>query len=418
MVIDGAKGVEPRTIKLMEVCRLRDTPIMTFINKLDREIRDPIEVLDEIEDILQIHCAPMNWPIDMGRQFKGVYDLVHDCIVEYRQGQGHHVYPYNIIEGLDSDAARALLGDAYDGYCEEIELVRGASYEFDEADYHNGTLTPVYFGTALGNFGIKQLLDGFASFSPEPQGRESNERLVAPDEDKFSGFVFKIQANMDPKHRDRIAFMRICSGRYEQGMRMHHLRLGKQLKVTDAVTFMAGDRTHAEEAYAGDIIGLHNHGTIQIGDTFTEGEKLKFKGIPNFAPELFRRVRVKDPLRSKQLDKGITQLAEEGATQAFFPLTKNQIVVGAVGVLQFDVVSYRLRDEYRAECVWEDASIFTARWVYCDDEKKLAEFKSRNEDNLALDGGGYLTYLAPSRVNLALAEERWPDIVFAHTREH
>ena len=418
MVIDGAKGVEPRTIKLMEVCRLRDTPIVTFINKLDREVRDPIEVMDEIEEILQIECAPMNWPIGMGRGFKGVYDLINDRIICYKQGQGHHIYEYEVIIGLDSNAAREYLGTDYDDFCEEIELVRGASHTFSEDDFSGATLTPVYFGTALGNFGVEQMLQGFVEFAPAPQSRDTEDRSVEPGEEKFSGFVFKIQANMDPKHRDRIAFLRVCSGRYEQGMRMQHLRLGKTIKVTDAVTFMAGERAQAEEAYAGDIIGLHNHGTIQIGDAFTEGEKLKFKGIPNFAPELFRRVRVKDPLRSKQLEKGIQQLAEEGATQAFFPLSKNQIVVGAVGVLQFDLVAYRLQDEYRAECVWEDASTFTARWVYCDDDKKLAEFRARNEDSLALDGGGHLAYLASSRVNLQLAEERWPEVTFAKTREH
>ncbi len=418
MVIDGAKGVEPRTIKLMEVCRLRDTPIVTFINKLDREIRDPIEVLDEIEEILQIQCAPMNWPIGMGRQFKGVYDLARDCIITYVQGQGHHVHDYPVIEGLDSDAARDYLGEDYDSFCDEIELVRGASHSYDDADFRGATLSPVFFGTALGNFGVKEMLEGFVAHAPPPQSRDSNAREVVPAEDKFSGFVFKIQANMDPKHRDRIAFMRVCSGRYEQGMRMAHLRLGKQIKVTDAVTFMAGNRVQAQEAFAGDIIGLHNHGTIQIGDTFTEGEKLKFKGIPNFAPELFRRVRVKDPLRGKQLEKGIQELAEEGATQAFRPLARNQIVVGAVGVLQFDVVAFRLQDEYRAECVWEDASIFTARWIYCEDDKMLNEFKAKNQDNLAIDAGGYLAYLATSRVNLSLAEERWPDVTFAKTREH
>ncbi len=418
MVIDGAKGVEPRTIKLMEVCRLRDTPILTFINKLDREIRDPIEVLDEIEEILQIECAPMNWPIDMGRQFKGVYDLVNDRIIQYAQGQGHHVFDYPVIQGLQSNEAKVLLGDLYEDFCEEIELVRGASHEFVLEDYRRAVQTPVYFGTALGNFGIQQMLDGFVEVGPQPQPRASDKREVSPAEDKFSGFVFKIQANMDPKHRDRIAFLRICSGRYEQGMRIKHLRLGKQIKVTDAVTFMAGDRTHAEEAFAGDIIGLHNHGTIQIGDAFTEGEELNFKGIPNFAPELFRRVRVRDPLRSKQLEKGIQELAEEGATQAFKPLNRNQIVVGAVGVLQFDVVAFRLSDEYRAECIWEDANIFTARWVYSDDEARLEEFRSKNQDNLAIDAGGYLTYLASSRVNLQLAEERWPEITFAKTREH
>jgi len=418
MVIDGAKGVEPRTIKLMEVCRLRDTPIVTFINKMDREVRDPIEVMDEIEEILQIECAPMNWPIGMGRNFKGIYDLAKDYIVQYKQGQGHHVYDYPVIQGLDSDEARALLGLDYDNFCEEIELVRGASHVFNEDDFLHATQSPVYFGTALGNFGVHEMLDGFVDYAPAPQAREADCRTVVPEEENFSGFVFKIQANMDPRHRDRIAFLRVCSGTYRQGMRMQHQRLGKAIKVTDAVTFMAGDRAQAEEAFAGDIIGLHNHGTIQIGDSFTQGEALKFKGIPNFAPELFRRVRVKDPLRGKQLEKGITQLAEEGATQAFFPLTKNQIVVGAVGVLQFDLVAYRLQDEYRAECIWEDASLYTARWVYCDDDKMLEQFRNKHQENLALDGGGHLAYLATSRVNLQLAEERWPDITFAKTREH
>jgi peptide chain release factor 3 len=418
MLIDAAKGVEPRTVKLMEVCRLRDTPIITFVNKLDREARDQIEVMDEIEDILQIQCAPMNWPIGMGRSFKGIYDFAGDQIICYKQGQGHHVFDYALIDGIDSDAARQYLGYDYEAYREEIELVQGASHQFDVDDFISATMTPVYFGTALGNFGVREMLRGFAEIAPQPQPRLSDVRQVEPDEEKFSGFVFKIQANMDAKHRDRIAFLRVCSGKYHQGMRMKHVRLGKDIKVNDAVTFMAGERVQADEAHAGDIIGLHNHGTIQIGDAFTEGEVMRFKGVPNFAPELFRRVRVRDPLRSKQLEKGVQQLAEEGATQVFKPLNKNQIVVGAVGVLQFELVAFRLEDEYKAECIWEDASIHTARWVQCDDEKKLAEFRVKNVDNLAVDGGGYLTYLAPSRVNLQLAEERWPDVTFSKTREH
>jgi peptide chain release factor 3 len=237
-------------------------------------------------------------------------------------------------------------------------------------------------------------------------------------EQTFSGFVFKIQANMDPKHRDRIAFLRVCSGRYRHGMRMHQVRLDKNVKIADAVTFMAGDRVQAEEALPGDIIGLHNHGSIQIGDSFTEGEVLRFKGVPNFAPEMFRRVRVRDPLKSKQLDRGLTQLSEEGATQMFRPIARNDIIVGAVGVLQFDVVAFRLNDEYRADCVYEDANVFTARWISCDDERMLEEFKAKQQDQLALDGGGYLTYLAPSRVNLSLAQERWPEVRFDATREH
>ena len=418
MVIDGARGVEERTIKLMDVCRMRDTPIITFINKLDREIREPVEVLDEIEDILQIHCAPMTWPIGMGRRFKGLYDLYNDRIVCFEPGHGHHIHPYTLISGLESSQARAYLGEDYSDFVEEIELVRGASYAFDRSDFLEAILTPVYFGTALGNFGVQQMLDGFVECAPSPQPRETHQRLVEPLEERFSGFVFKIQANMDPKHRDRIAFLRVCSGRYEHAMRLHHVRLGKTIKVTDAVTFMAGDRVRSTEAYPGDIIGLHNHGTIQIGDVFTEGEALKFRGIPNFSPELFRRVRVKDPLKSKQLEKGLDQLAEEGASQIFKPFSRNDLIVGAVGVLQFDLVAYRLQDEYRADCVYEDAGLYTARWIHCDDPKMLDEFKIRHHEQLALDGGGYLTYLAPSRANLTLAEERWPDVRFSKTREH
>ena len=418
MVIDGAKGVEDRTIKLMDVCRLRDTPIFAFVNKMDREIRDPIELLDEIESVLKIKAAPINWPIGMGRGFRGVYNLYTDTIHVYVQGKGHTLMDDIQIKGLDSAEAREALGDYADDVLDELELVKGATTLFDKEEFLAGRMAPVFFGTALGNFGVREMLDDFVRWAPSPQPRASDKREVVAEEKAFSGFVFKIQANMDPKHRDRIAFLRVCSGRYRQGMRMQHLRLGKPIKISDAVTFIAGDRTQTEEAYSGDIIGLHNHGTIQIGDSFTEGEDLKFKGIPNFAPELFRRVRVQDPLRSKQLEKGIQQLAEEGATQAFFPLTKNQIIVGAVGVLQFDLVAFRLADEYRAECIWEDGNLYTARWIYCSNEKKLDEFKAKHQENLAIDGGGHLAYLASSRVNLALAEERWPDVMFAKTREH
>ncbi len=418
MVIDGAKGVEPRTIKLMEVCRLRDTPIMTFINKLDRENRDPMELLDEIERILEIECAPVTWPLGMGRGFRGVYNLLEDRIYCYVQGKGDRLYPYPTIDGLDSDEARTLLGSDYQSFCDEIELVQGASHEFDPQAYLAGRQTPVFFGTALGNFGLTYLMDSFVQHAPPPQAREADTRKIAADEDSFSGFVFKIQANMDPKHRDRIAFLRICSGTFQNGMKMRQVRTGKDLKITDAVTFMAGDRVQADQAWSGDIIGLHNHGAIQIGDTFTSGETFRFKGIPNFAPELFRRVRVRDPIKSKQLEKGITQLSEEGATQVFKPLTRNELIVGAVGVLQFDLVAFRLQDEYKADCLYEPASVFTARWVSSDNPKKLAEFQARHEENLALDGGGHLAYLAPSRANLMLVQERWPDIEFSATREH
>ncbi|WP_211829346.1 peptide chain release factor 3 [Kistimonas asteriae] len=418
MVIDGAKGVEDRTIKLMDVCRLRDTPIFSFINKMDREVRDQIEVMDEIESILKIQCAPITWPIGMGKRFKGVYNLYTDTIHVFTPGQGHRIPDDIRIQGLESDQARELLGDLHEELMDEIELVRGASHEFDLEEYRAGRMTPVFFGTALANFGVREMLDDFVQWAPAPIARQTDSRTVEPTEDTFSGFVFKIQANMDPRHRDRIAFLRICSGKYTRNMKMRHTRIGKDVKIADAVTFLAGDRSHVEEALSGDIIGLHNHGTIQIGDTFTEGDMMRFTGIPHFAPELFKRVRLKDPLKLKQLQKGLQQLSEEGATQLFMPLNNNDLILGAVGVLQFDVVRQRLKDEYKVDCIYEPVNVFTARWVHCDDARKLEEFRRKCSDNLSEDGGGYLTYLATTRVNLSLTEERWPEITFRATREH
>jgi peptide chain release factor 3 len=418
MIVDGAKGVEDRTIKLMDVCRLRDTPIFSFVNKMDRDIRDPIELLDEIEEVLKIQAAPINWPIGMSTFFKGVYNLYTDTIHVYKAGQNAVLSDDTKIQGLDSAEARELLGDDYDDFADEIELVRGASHEFDQEAFLAGTLTPVFFGTALGNFGVREMLNDFVEWAPAPIARETTTRKVAVDESKFSGFIFKIQANMDPKHRDRIAFMRICSGSYTRGMKMKHTRINKDVRIADAVTFLAGDRENVEEAWSGDIIGLHNHGTIQIGDTFTEGEILKFTGIPHFAPEMFQRVRSLDPLKAKQLQKGLQQLAEEGAVQLFQPLKNNDLVLGAVGQLQFEVVMFRLKDEYKVDCKYEPISVQTARWVECDDNKMLEELRKKGYENLALDGGGLLTYLAPTRVNLSLTQERWPDVQFRATREH
>ncbi|MFZ5757766.1 MAG: peptide chain release factor 3 [Pseudomonadota bacterium] len=418
MVVDGAKGVEERTIKLMEVCRLRDTPILTFVNKMDRDIRDPIDLLDEIESVLKIKCAPVTWPIGMSKFFKGVYNLLTDETVLYTQGMGHTIQEKRVIKGLGNPELDAAVGELAKELRDQLELVKGASNAFDRQQFLDGKLTPVFFGTALGNFGVDHFLDGLVAWAPPPKHRVAKERDVQAGEERFSGFVFKIQANMDPKHRDRIAFLRICSGRYQKGMKMFQTRLGKEVRVADALTFMAGERAHLDEAWAGDIIGLHNHGTIQIGDTFTDGEKLNFTGIPHFAPELFRRVRLKDPLKSKQLQQGLKELSEEGATQVFMPLRNNDLIVGAVGNLQFDVVAFRLKEEYKVECVYEAVNVATARWVYCDDEKKLAEFRDKGYENLAMDGGGYLTYLAPTRVNLSLTEERWPTVRFRPTREH
>jgi peptide chain release factor 3 len=418
MIVDGAKGVEERTIKLMDVCRLRDTPIFTFVNKLDRDIRDPIEVLDEIEAVLNIRCAPINWPLGMGKEFKGVYNLYEDKVHVYQHGQGNQIHDEVIIDGLDSPETAGLLGSYTQDFIDEIELVRGASHEFDRDAYLKGTLTPVFFGTALGNFGVKKMLEDFVEWAPQPKSRETETRVVEAKEKEFSGFVFKIQANMDPKHRDRIAFMRICSGEYTKGMKMRHTRIGKNIKVVDAVTFLAGDREQAESAVSGDIIGLHNHGTIQIGDTFTTGEDLKFRGIPHFAPELFRRIRLQDPLKLKALQKGLTQLSEEGSTQLFMPLRNNDLIVGAVGVLQFEVVAFRLKDEYKVDAIYEPVTVYVARWVDSKNKAKLEEFRKKAHENLSIDGGGYLTYLSPTRVNLSLMEERWPDIEFRATREH
>jgi peptide chain release factor 3 len=418
MVIDVAKGVEDRTVKLMEVCRLRDTPIMTFINKLDREGREPIELLDEVETVLGIQCAPVTWPVGMGKRFKGIYHLYQDTVYLYQAGKNTQRQEAMQIKGLDNPHLDELLGETAQELRDEINLVKGASHEFSLEEYLAGKMTPVYFGSAINNFGIKELLDDFAKYAPTPRPREAQERMVKPDENDFSGFVFKIQANMDPKHRDRIAFLRICSGSYKKGMKLSHLRLGKEVQIANALTFMAGDRAHTETALAGDIIGLHNHGTIRIGDTFTQGENLKFTGIPNFAPELYRLVRLKDPLKSKALLKGLIELSEEGATQVFRPLNSNQLILGAVGVLQFDVVAHRLKHEYKVDCVYETVNIASARWVHSEDEKAMNEFRTKAFDNLALDGSDTLTYLAPTRVNLTMAQERYPKIEFSATREH
>ena len=415
MVIDSAKGVEERTIKLMEVCRLRDTPILTFVNKLDREGRDPIDVLDEVETVLGITCSPVTWPIGMGKGFKGIFHLLEDSV---RLFEPHSSEPSELIQGLDNPRLDALLGSAADDFREEIALVRGASEAFDLEAFLAGQLTPVFFGSAMNNFGITELMDAFVEYAPPPQPRSTQSRLVKNEEAAFSGFVFKIQANMDPKHRDRVAFLRVCSGQYKKGMKLHQTRTGKAVTIANAVTFMAAEREQAEVAWPGDILGLHNHGTIQIGDTFTEGENIQFTGIPYFAPELFRRVRLKDPLKMKALLKGLQQLSEEGATQLFRPLENNDLILGAVGVLQFDVVVHRLKGEYNVDCRYEPVQVHTARWVYCDDEKKLAEFKRKAAQNLALDGAGGLTYIATTRVNLDLTIERWPEIRFHATREH
>ena len=417
MVIDAAKGVEAQTIKLLNVCRLRDTPIVTFMNKYDREVRDSLELLDEVENILNIRCAPITWPIGMGKNFKGVYHILNDEIYLFEAGGEKLPHEFDVIKGLDNARLDDLFPIEIQQLREEIELVLAASNEFDLEAFLHGELTPVFFGSAINNFGIQEILNALIEWAPAPQPRAALQRVVEPTENKFSGFVFKIQANMDAKHRDRIAFLRVCSGEFTRGMKIKHLRLNRDIAASSVVTFMSHTRELIEEAFAGDIIGIPNHGNIQIGDSFTEGEQLTFTGIPFFAPELFRAVRIKNPLKMKQLQKGLQQLGEEGAVQVFRPHNGGDLILGAVGVLQFEVVTARLANEYGVDAVFEPASIWSARWVSCTDSKKMAEFEKANTLNLATDAGGNLTYLAPNRVNLSLTEERWPDIRFHETRE-
>jgi peptide chain release factor 3 len=417
MVIDAAKGVEAQTIKLLNVCRLRDTPIVTFMNKYDREVRDSLELLDEVENILHIRCAPITWPIGMGKNFKGVYHILNDEIYLFEAGGEKLPHEFDVIKGISNTRLDELFPIEIQQLREEIELVKAASNEFDLDAFLRGELTPVFFGSAINNFGIQEILNALIDWAPAPQPRETLERVVEPTETKFSGFVFKIQANMDAKHRDRIAFLRVCSGEFTRGMKIKHLRLNRDISASSVVTFMSHTRELVEEAFAGDIIGIPNHGNIQIGDSFTEGERLTFTGIPFFAPELFRAVRIKNPLKMKQLQKGLQQLGEEGAVQVFRPHNGGDLILGAVGVLQFEVVTARLANEYGVDAVFESVSIWSARWVSSPDRKKLAEFEKANILNLATDAGGNLTYLAPNRVNLSLTEERWPDIRFHETRE-
>lgn len=418
MVIDGAKGVETQTEKLMEVCRMRNTPLITFINKLDREGISPLDLMADIEDKLQIECTPLSWPIGMGKAFKGVYNLIHKQIHLFTPGQGTRDQQGITIKDLNDPRLDELLGNQADELREDIELLEGAANPFEYQYYLDAGQTPVFFGSAINNFGVKEMLDGFVEMAPPPGPRPALTRSVAPTEDSFSGFVFKIQANMDPAHRDRIAFLRICSGKFTRGMKVRHHRIGKDITLANATIFLAQDRANVEEAWPGDIIGLHNHGTIKIGDTFTLKEELKFTGIPNFAPELFRRVILKNPLKMKQLQKGLIQLAEEGAIQIFRPIIGSDYIMGAVGVLQFEVTVARLKNEYGVDAIYEPVNYQAARWVSCNDKKKLAEFESKNQGSLAKDSEGFLTHLAQNEWMLNFFMEKWPDIEFHKTREN
>nr|WP_315484196.1 peptide chain release factor 3 [uncultured Undibacterium sp.] len=419
MVIDAAKGVEEQTIKLLNVCRMRNTPIISFVNKMDRETRDPLELLDELESVLKIQCSPVTWPIGMGKTFRGVYHILKDEIMLFTPGSERADQEFEVVKGIDNPRLAELFPLEIEQLKMEVELVHGASHPFDLEAVLAGTQTPVFFGSAINNFGVREILNALLDWAPAPRERNATIRTVEPTEEPFSGFVFKIQANMDPAHRDRIAFLRVCSGRFERGMKLKHLRINRDIKVSSVVTFMASSREQVEEAYAGDIIGLPNHGNMQIGDSFSEGELLQFTGIPYFAPDFFRIARILNPLKTKQLQKGLQQLGEEGAVQVFKPIVSSDLILGAVGVLQFEVVASRLKNEYGVDAVFEGTSISSARWITCEDKKMLADFeRSSAGANVAYDAAGNMAYLASSGVNLRLTQERWPDVVFHATREH
>lgn len=418
MVIDNAKGVEAQTRKLMEVCRQRNTPILTFINKLDREGLEPLDILNEIEETLQVECASLTWPIGMGKSFKGTYNRYRKEITLFTPGEDRLTGEKVTINRLDDPRLDELLGHQADSLREDLELLDGAANPFDVGQFLKGNQTPVFFGSAINNFGVREMLETFIEITPGPGPRRATTREVLPDEKEFSGFVFKIQANMDKAHRDRMAFLRICSGKFTRGMKVRHHRLGKDITLSNATIFMAQDRTNVDEAYPGDIIGIHNHGTIKIGDTFSEKEPLQFTGIPNFAPEHFRRVRLRNPLKAKQLQKGLLQLSEEGAVQVFKPLLNGDVILGAVGVLQFEVTVERLKAEYGVEAAYEPVDFGAARWVMCSDKKIMETFRNKNQAHLALDAGGNLTFLETNEWMMGHAVEKNPDIEFLKTREH
>jgi peptide chain release factor 3 len=417
MVLDNAKGIEAQTRKLMEVCRLRETPVITFINKMDRFGKAPLTLLEEIEETLGLEAVPLDWPIGMGDRFRGTYNLHRDevSLFGYADLQGEH--ERLDIDGLDDPRLDDALGSQADDLRFNVELMREAGPTFDLARYRQGTQTPVFFGSAVNNFGVHDLLDVFVEIAPPPQPRPTTTRDVAPTEPAFTGVCFKIQANMDARHHDRMAFLRVCSGVFERGMEARHHRTGEDVRFNRATAFMAQDRQGVETAFPGDIIGIHNHGTIKIGDSFTEGEALAFTGVPSFAPEHFRKVHLDDPFRAKHLDKGLRQLSEEGAIQVFRPVFGNDYILGAVGPLQFDVTLARLADEYNVTAHLTGVNYACARWV-TGDAKTLDRFEAAHETNCHRDAEGALAYLAVSQWRLERLMDDWPDLAFHATKEH
>ncbi len=418
MVIDHAKGVETQTEKLMEVCRMRNTPIITFINKMDTEGLDPFEVLHNIEDKLQIECVPFSWPIGMGKSFKGVYDLRKKNLHFYRHNPKTRQPEEEIIESPSDEKLEQLVGKNYAVKLrEDIELLDAAGNTYDSKQFQTAGQTPVFFGSALNDFGVKELLDTFVETAPPPLPRQTTTRVVSPYEEAFSGFTFKIQANMDAMHRDRIAFFRICSGKFTRGMKVRHHRISKEIKLANAMIFMAQDRQNIDEAYPGDIIGIYNHGTIKIGDTFTDKEPLRFTGIPNFAPSYFKRVVLKNPIKAKHLSKGLEQLAEEGAIQLLRPMLEQYFILGAIGRLQFDVTKARLRDEYGVEADYEHMEYSASCWIKSGDKDKLEAFIKKAKNNLFYDPWENIVFLAPNQWYLEQTRKEWPEISFLTSHE-
>ncbi|MFI3242042.1 MAG: peptide chain release factor 3 [Alphaproteobacteria bacterium] len=418
MVLDCAKGLETQTKKLFEVCRLRDVPIITFVNKLDREGQDPLVLMDEIERVLAIDVTPASWPIGMGKDFMGCYDIINDQLILMNKSKDKLNSVIEKCSGLDDAKLDELIPThLLSKLREEVEMIKGVYQPFDMDSYLEGHLTPVFFGSAINNFGVSELLEGLYNFAPKPRNQQTDTRMVEATESKVTGFVFKIQANMDPKHRDRIAFVRLCSGHFKRGMSLAQTRTGKPLKVAQPVMFLAQDREIAEDAYAGDIIGIPNHGVLRIGDTLTEGEKLKFVGIPSFAPEMLRSVRSTDPLKSKHLGSALKQIAEEGGASIFKPFIGGEWVVGVVGALQFEVMADRIKNEFNIPVIFESTTYYTARWIDCDDRQVIEKLKNSMQGNLAEDHDGELVFLARNAWHLGKIVEDFPAVKLKKVRE-
>lgn len=419
MVIDAANGIEPQTERLLQVCRSRGTPIITFINKLDREAQEPLDLIDEIESHLEMETIPINWPVGMGRNFKGIYSLPQDELQVYVAGQADRDSHNERLPGLDNADSHRRFGAEFAQAAEEIELIQAATSDFDKQAFLQARQTPVFFGSALNNFGIQEILDALVDWAPAPGARHALQREVQPTEDKFTGMVFKVQANMDPAHRDRVAFVRVSSGHFSRGMRLHVVRSKREIRPNNVVTFLSQRRERLDEAYAGDIIGIPNHGLLQLGDVLTEGEDLQFTGLPFFAPEIFQAVEVRDPLRTKQLRTGLIQLGEEGAIQVFRPhLSSGTLLLGAVGQLQFDVVAQRLKNEYSVDAIFTPSRYQLARWVTSEDPAALQRFIDQQAPHIAYDVVDAVAFLATSPAQLRVAQELHPAIEFHSLREH